>query len=368
MQPDKKFLPVRILIKALLFVLLANVVFILFMHVPMGKLSLYNLVFPGRERFPFGENPSSSYSLSIYNLDAMLASHEIAAGDKQSDEYRVFVIGDSSVWGFLQKPENTLAGLLDAENLEVAGKQVRVYNLGYPSLSVMKDLMIIDQVKNYDPDLVIWMVTLESLPVSSQLDTPLVANNPILVNDLIAKYDLQNFEELPIDKKNFTLISRRREMADILRLQIYGVMWSATGIDQDYPSEFTPALRDFDDEDYQFYDFEPFTLDENRLAVNVISQAIAKNQETRFVVINEPILISEGQNSAVRYNYYYPRWAYDQYRIIMREKLDKLDIKYYDLWDIVPQENFTNSAIHINRDGEEILAERIASIILETSE
>ena len=46
--------------------------------------------------------------------------------------------------------------------------------------------------------------------------------------------------------------------------------------------------------------------------------------------------------------------------------MDKTGINYNDSWDIVPQEDFTNSAIHMDKSGEEILAERIASIIIET--
>ncbi|BBB48491.1 SGNH/GDSL hydrolase family protein [Pelolinea submarina] len=362
---SQKALPVRILIKAGLFAALFNMAFSLLMNVPIGSLSLYNHLYPGRERFPFGENPSTSYNLSIYNLDAMIASHEISAAKKEADEFRVFIVGDSSTWGFLQNPGDTLAGLLDSRSLELNDKNVRVYNLGYPSLSVVKDLMIIDRVKQYDPDLIIWLVTLESLPVDNQLETPLVANNPILVNDLIDRYQLTTFEKIPVVWKETTLVARRRELADIIRLQIYGAMWAGTGIDQDYPDEYTPALRDFA-VDESFYDFSPYDLDENRLALNVISQTVKLNSDIQFLVVNEPILIAQGENSDIRYDYYYPRWAYDQYRGIIQEKMDKAGINYNDLWDIVPQEYFTNSAIHMDKSGEEILAERIASLIIET--
>jgi hypothetical protein len=362
---SQKALPIRILLKAILFVVVFSLAFSLLMNVPIGKLSLYNHFYPGRERFPFGENPATSYNLSIYNLDAMVASHEIAAAKKAADEYRVFVVGDSSAWGFLQQPQDTLAGLLDSRGLQLNGKQVKVYNLGYPSLSVMKDLLIIDKVRQFQPDLIIWLVTLESLPLDNQLETPLVANNPLAVNDLIDRYQLNEFTKKSVDWKDATLFARRREMADIIRLQIYGAMSAATGIDQDYPSDFIPALRDFE-VDESFYDFTPDDLDAGRLALDAIDKAIQVNEDIRFMVVNEPILIANGKNSDVRYNYYYPRWAYDQYRALMRDNMDKTGINYYDLWDIVPQEHFTNSAIHMDKGGEEILAERIASIIIET--
>jgi len=356
----------RIISKALLLLFVVNFIFILLVHVPIGEVSLYNSAFRGRERFPFGENPDESYNLSIYNLDGMFASHKLASTEKQADEYRVFVVGDSSVWGFLQKPEETLSGMLDSQEIACAGKQVRVYNLGYPSLSVLKDLLLIDRSKSYQPDLIIWMVTLESLPTDLQLETPLVANNEMAVNQLIEEYDL-NLERLPVDYLDYTLVARRRELADLIRLQLYGLLWSATGIDQTYPVEFAPALRDFEEDD-SFHDFEPSTLDVRKLSIDVIQKAIEKNKEIDFAVINEPILISGGKNSDIRYDYYYPRWAYDQYRVWMGSEMAASRIEYFDLWDITPQSNFTNSAIHLDRAGEGILVERISTIILDRCE
>ncbi len=354
---QEKLSPMRIVFKALILVLIINFTFIALMRVPIGKLGLYNLIFPGRSRFPFGENPSASYSLSLYNIDAMIASHEIASRYDKND-FNVFVIGDSSVWGFLQKPEETLAGFIRSANTDIS-----IYNFGYPSLAVLKDLIILDETKDYQPDLVVWMVTRESLPLSKQLETPFVANNPLDANFVIEKYGLSELESLVIDPLDFTLINRRRELADILRLQLYGPLWSATGIDQEYPEEYNPATRDFEADDLAFYDFEPGSLEEDRLVLDVIIKAIEINSDIQFVVINEPILVSQGLNSNVRYNFYYPRWAFDQYREIMQSEMDKHGIEYYDFWDIVPEQNFTNSAIHLNLEGEVILADKVTAII-----
>lgn len=358
----EKLSPIRIVLKTLTLVLIINYAFIGLMRVPIGKISLYNLVFPGRSRFPFGMNPSASYSLSIYNMDTMLASHEInSTFDK--DDFNIFVIGDSSVWGFLQKPEETLSGMIRSMNHDI-----QIYNFGYPSLSVIKDLLVFEEIKQYQPDIVIWMVTLESLPVEKQLDTPLVANNPIKVNSIIEKYGLANLEKLSIDPSNFTLVNRRRELADILRLQLYGPLWAATGIDQDYPDEYNPATRDFESDETGFYDFETGYLNNEGLSLDVITNTVEANPDIQFVVINEPILISKGLNSDIRYNYYYPRWAYDQYREIIHDEMENHAIAYYDYWDIVPEENFTNSAIHLDVEGELILAELVNAIIHDSYE
>ena len=351
----------RLILKIVIFLIIINSLCVITTFYPIGKFSLYNHVFPGRKRLPFGENPSESYNLTINNLDAMLASHEITGNPKEDDEFRVILIGDSSIWGFLQKPEETLAGLLNSEIEKCGEKRVEVFNLGYPSLSILKDLLFVDKAMAYEPDLILWFVTLESLNKNEQLLTPLVSNNPGEVNYINQKYDL-DFEPSNFSIWDRTLIKQRRNFADFLRLQLYGVKWSATGIDQEYPETYTPALRDFE-LDFSYKDYPENELNESDLALDVIGNAQNKISPVKIVLVNEPILISEGINSDVRYNYYYPRWAYDRYREIIKSFTINNDIEYYDFWNIIPEFNFTNSAIHLNEAGEKELADKITFII-----
>lgn len=355
----------NVLLKAFGLFILFNLLWALLNPSGLGKISLYNVLFKGRERLPFGENPAESYNLSLYDLDAMLASHRINAGMKPADEFRVFVIGDSSVWGTLLRPEETLAGLLDARQLATPdGRTVRVYNLGYPTLSLTKDLMVLEALKGYEPDLILWLVTLESFRESVQLESPIVANNLDRVHFLVTEYHVPLV--LPDGKETFwqrTIIGRRRNLADLIRLQAYGTMWSATGIDQHYPEEYTPAARDLkaDDSDPGFV---PPALREVDVRLDLIDSGLQIVEDVPVWVINEPILISQGLNSNIRYNFYYPRWAYDQYRTLLADQSAARGWTYFDYWDVVPQEEFTNSAIHLTPDGEKILVERVKDEII----
>ncbi len=76
---------------------------------------------------------------------------------------------------------------------------MRVYNLGYPVMSLSKDLLILSQAMRYEPDLIIWLVTLESFPYDKQLFPPLIQNNPERMRRLITDYDLN----LDADDPNF---------------------------------------------------------------------------------------------------------------------------------------------------------------------
>lgn len=353
-----KFL-LRVAIKGLLLFALLNLLFI--PHWELGTISVYNGLVPGRPRFPFGEAPQQAYNFSLFDVEAMFATHKVDQ-PKPEGEYRVLVLGDSSVWGTLLTPEQTLTGQLNGLNLTAPdGRRMRFYNLGYPTISVTKDLMILDRALETDPDMVIWATTLEALPQEKQLAVPLVENNPERARSLIEKYDLPLIgrTETPPPWER-TLIGRRKDIADVLRLQVYGIMWAATGIDQYYTAEYPPAQVDLDPdptfqgrEDWSEADLAFWALDAGKTALG----------DVPLLVVNEPMLISTGANSEIRYNFYYPRKVYDDYRAWMQAWADGAGVSYLDAWDIVPANEFTNSAIHLNPQGTARLAELIANAV-----
>lgn len=350
----------RVLLKAGLLFALFNFTFIFVDIEPLGRLSLYNRLFPGRERFPFGET-RASYNLSLYNLDAMFASHVLDGTERAPDEFRVLLIGDSSVWGTLLTPEQTLAGQLNAKSLTACNKNVRAYNLGYPTISLTKDLMILDQALEYQPDMVIMLTTLEAFPLDKQFESPIVANNAERIQRLITNYQLPMSENDPAlvqpSKWDQTFVGQRRAVADLFRLQMYGALWASTGIDQVYPENYERAQIDLEASE----DFHGLKTLQGNLALDVLDAVMSTGVPT--LLVNEPMLISGGQNSDIRYNFFYPRWAYDEYRRLLAERAAQNGWNYLDLWDLVPIDQFTNSAIHLTPFGESLLADEIAEAI-----
>ena len=349
-----------LLLKATLLILVCNFAFLLLNDLPLGKLSLYNLIFPGRERFPFGETPEA-YNLSLFDLDAMFASHVLAGAEKTPSEYRVLLIGDSSVWGTLLTPEQTLAGQLNKSEVAACGRTIRAYNLGYPTISLTKDLMVLDHARHYQPDMVVWLTTLEAFPNDKQLTSPIVANNAERVQDLIVNYRLPFRPNDPAlvhaSTWEQTLVNQRRTVADLLRLQFYGALWASTGIDQVYPENYERAQTELEASE----DFHGLSSLEGALAFDVLDAGMSIVPNT--ILVNEPMLISDGRNSDIRYNFFYPRWAYDEYRRLLADHVEERSWTYLDLWNLVPPAEFTNSAIHLTPAGERLLADRIADAI-----
>ena len=358
----------NVIIKGILLFIIINFLFVPLKPLPaLGHLSAYNYLFPGRVRFPFGENPDQAYNMSLNNLEAMFAAHELSGGKKPADEFRVLLIGDSSVWGYLLQPENTLSANLNAADIKITGKTVRVYNLGYPTLSLMKDLVILNDAMQYHPDLIIWLITLESLPVTRQLDSPIIQNNATIVRNLITKYSLSLDPADPrLLSRNFlqsTLIGERRDLADLLRLQLYGVMWASTGVDQYYPATYDPPQEDLDPDD-TFHGLLPPQLNVRDLSVDILVAGKKLAGVAPIIFVNEPIFISHGENSTIRYNFFYPRWAYDQYRQILFETCQNNNWTCIDEWNSVSSDQFTNSAIHMTPFGTQILSTELAKAIL----
>jgi len=359
----------RILLKAAAIFLLANLLFALFLPVEsLGKISLYNNLLPGRLRLPYGENAADSYNLSLNNIPAMLASHAISQ-PKAADEFRVVIIGDSGTWGWLLENEDTLAGQINGAKLRAAdGRQVVAYNLGYPIMTLTKDLMILEEARQYEPDLILWPVTLQSFPWEKQLVPPLVRENPDRVRSLIDNYGLSldpqddRLDDLSILERS--IFGQRRALADLLRLQSYGFSWAATGIDQVQPAEITLPASDFE-EDVSWDDFEsPVTLTSDILAIDALEVGAKIAGKVPILFINEPIFISDGENSELRYNAWYPRWAYDEYRQLLGSWAGDHDWYYLDMWDFVPPGEFTDSPVHLTQAGINILANALSDEIL----
>ncbi len=355
--------PWRILWKTCLILLIINFAFPLLNAVDLPAVSLYNSIFPGRLRLPFGENPELSYNLTLNDIDSMFASHIVSKASEE--EYSIFLIGDSSIWGTLLKNDETIAAKLQ-EMIDTdtdRGQQVRVYNLGYPTSSVLKDLVLLDKAMQYKPDMVIWFVTLNSLVKDSYLEAPIILNNAEKTNAVISKYDLnmELLEEPAYWDQTFYI--QRRNIYDRIHLQILASMWASTGIDQYIPDEYAQAARDLEADDSYQYIVGHF-ITENDLDLAFLEKFIEKNPGTEIVVINEPILISSGLNSDIRYDLYYPRDTYDEYRNILSTQFNEMEIKYIDLWNVVPEGLFTNSAIHYNVQGVGMVAEKIYSMLM----
>lgn len=331
------------------------------LHPDLGTWSVYGTLVPKRARFPISTHAPEDAALDVGNLDAMFASH-IVSEPKQDNEFRVLVLGDSAVWGDQIQIDQTLPAQLNDLRLTCGGKQARFYNLSYPRSSATKDLLILDKGLRYQPDMIIWVVTLYTLMPKSRTDHPLIGYNQSALYQLNDRY---NF--LPKNYAQQTLWDRFIEpqvaLMHILRYQIYASVPLATQEEQlsasgpiAVPAQLSPDMS-FEGMRQQFFRPGLLTMDE-------VGDAMQMAGNLPFLLVNEPMLIVQGQpNSDIRYNAYYPRWIYDQYRQILGQTASSNGWNYLDLWDQFSPSYFSDTPLHLTPQGEQLMAQAMAPSI-----
>jgi hypothetical protein len=349
--------PLCVVIKALGLFVVINILYALID--PQGvQVSAYNLIVPGRTRLPFGVM-GDPYSVAIEDVDVTFASHMIST-PKGSNEFRVVLIGDSSLWGEGLSAYEVISEQWNQLNSRCGNKTIKAYNLGYPHPAVLKDLVILDKAMEYQPDLVVWLVTLNTL--SSQRLNPFLAANRERAAKLLDMYDIgfqqtENFEgESTFYEK--TLIGRRSELARQLRLEVLGIIWAATSEDTNRLNRGGPPDSDISNNP-QYRGLQPSQGIKDILLLRALTVGHAIAGSVPVLIVNEPIYVVSQAKSQVRYNAVYPRWAYDEYRELLAAQAQDANWNYLDLWDVVPPEYFGDARFHLNVKGEQMLVEQI---------
>ncbi|KAF0106841.1 MAG: hypothetical protein FD146_2199 [Anaerolineaceae bacterium] len=363
--------PARVAVKALLLFLAFNLVYAAVRASPGWFIVIRR---GGYERFPALWLPDvhNDGSVSIgremfSNMDVLFASH-ILTRPKAADEFRVFIFGDSSVWGTALYPEQTVAGQINQLDLRTcSGQRVVAYNLGYPSNSATKDLLFMQRAQQYQPDLNVWLFSMLAFQRIRQ-DVPFVVDNPLAVQELMTEYglphDASKLSVPPDPLWGATIAGQRRDLNLLVRLQASTLLLGALGMDdprivheggihfQDTPK----ASNDF------FGIFPPANLS-GYLAYETLPVASAITGG-KIIYVGEPIEISTGVFSDISYNSFFPRWAYDQFRQVVSGMSAEGGWTYLDLWNIIPEQQFSTSIFHLLPEGEAALAARLSETIL----
>jgi lysophospholipase L1-like esterase len=351
--------PWRLLVKGVLLFLIFEIALYSLAPNP-GIINFYAPLDLERERFPISTRDPIDAALDVGNLDAMIASH-IVSRPKAPDEFRVLVLGDSAVWGLQLTPNQTLPAQLNALNLTCGNKKVTTYNLSFPRSSSTKDLMILDKVLQYQPDMIIWLITWYTLMPKTRVDHVLVTQNPDEFYKLGRRFDF-----LPKDYQRMSILdeilNQQRAMFRVARYELYPMIQLATGIDQiPGPPEILPAGLT---SDTTFEGLKPPTLRKSQVSLDQVQDFYQLAGTTPVLLINEPMLIVSGvPNSDVRYNSYYPRWVYDLYRQYLNEAALQNGWDYLDLWNMFPPSYFADTPLHLTPDGEWQLAKALAPSI-----
>ncbi len=361
--------PLRLAIKAILIFVIANVVFAYF-NPPFGKLSLYNWLFPGRMRFPYVRREDDLlrvHSISVFeNFDAMFSSTAIADNTKlQINEYRVFFLGDSSMWGFDLAMQNTLVGQINRLNLQTCdGRYLRAYNLGYPLPAGVRDVLLLDKAREYHPNLFVWFVTMDTF-MDKNANADFLTTHPDETINLVRTYGLK-IDIGKIEPSSFwdkTIAGQRLALKKMIFLQADGLGWSATGVDYyvwtkvsapqgaSTPGAGAGVMSDKNKNKLL-----------NSFVFPLLQTAQSEAGSTPLLVVNEPVQILSN-NNVNNPDQAYALWAYKTYRDGLAEWVRGGNYNYMDLGDSLSADNFV-SELHSTARGEQKLANQIVPELL----
>ena len=361
--------PLRVLLKATFLFVVINVVFAL-VDPPMGKITLYNYIVPGRLRFPYEKEPSFysiGHNAPVYeDFDAMFGAH-IISKRKPASEFRLILLGDSATWGVSVSADEMLSEQINRLHIQTCdGRNIRAYNLGYPMSFLARDVLLLDKAMEYKPDMVFWLITLSALQPKTA-ETYFIVPHSERYLQLANTYGFKlSYLSQPVQEPSLwdkTIIAQRRRLKNIILTQAFGVLWAATGIDNHEsidPELGLPSAPVDDNLDYEGR-LPDATLDlSDSLMMDVLSTAFRVAGDVPVVLVNEPIFVADGKNHPVRYNELYPRWAYDEYRQFMFEWAKEYDYKLLDYWNALPPEDFVDQYFHRRLSGEKRFAELLA--------
>ncbi len=351
--------PWRVLLKGFIAFLIME--YALVWLVPdLRPLNVYAALQMKRERLPLSTRSPIDDAQDVGNLDAMLASH-VVSEPKGPHEFRVIVLGDSAAWGLQLRPEQTLPGQLDALSLMCGNKNIRVYNLSFPRSSATKDLMILDKALQFKPDLILWEVTWYTLMPKTRVDHWLVTQNYAEFYKLGHRFDFLPRDYTPPNITDI-LYARNRALFRETRFDLYSMIQLATGVEQiPGPPEILPKTLS---RDLTFEGLKPPNLSPSQVSLDQVNDFYVLAGNIPVLLVNEPILVMTGvPNSDVRYDSYYPRWVYDQYRQYLGAAASQNKWNYLDLWNMFPSSYYSDTPLHLIPKGQALLAKALAPSI-----
>jgi hypothetical protein len=144
---------------------------------------------------------------------------------------------------------------------------------------------------------------------------------------------------------------------------MYALVQLATGRDQIPGPPQVPVAELSPDETFE--GLKPPALRRGQVSIDQVADLYELADSLPVLLVNEPILIMENiENSDVRYNSYYPRWVYDQYRAYLAEAAAANGWNYLDLWNIFDARSFGDTPLHLTPEAHRMLAQFLAPEIL----
>lgn len=353
----------RVMLKAIILAVVINVICLVTHFNPVAtltRLNLWGLVGNGRARLIYQSDVRNGF----LPIESLLATHVLAYTPKAPDEFRVFVFGNSGPYGAGLDDEETLAGQLNQANIRINGKRVVVYNLAFPNSNVVTCTLILNAALRYQPDLAITFVTANMFNNEQTYwdQTQVMINlNRERLEQLAAEYGMTDWLEPRLSPRPFgyELLGIRDQNTLIPwfdSLFYPFVQYPIVHPNRRIAQEPLPATPNNFEAISGTYPVLNPTWDFLTISAQMM-QAVGG----RFWVINQPTVVIGGPHSDDSYSPLYGRAFYDAYEATIQSYTQTRHLWYTDMWQVVPAEYYTDSELHLNKQGTSILAKTLTA-------
>jgi hypothetical protein len=363
---------VRVLLKAIALLIIFDALQMAFgLGSALDHWSIYRYFTPPTMRLGLADQIGDP---AWWRLNVLLDAHEIAQL-KAPDEYRVVFLGDSSTFCLYCRAGEAIPKAVTDLGVTIDGKRVRAYNLAYPGPDWLKDILILKHALPYQPDAIVWLVTAKgssNQPTPAQPDAHLFTRiNADELPELQRQYGFTTWEtQQYADADTWYQSSiwlRGGRLRDWLTLLAQTIRTALINPGQDqtkqyllpdepvtqrpirFPAEITSDLPGYD------------ALPNDRWELLRVGQRMAQQTGVPLLLVNEPIYLAGGPHSNVNYNSDYERAVYDRFRTAMIQFTHEHGLPYLDLWNHLPPEEFSNTPLHYNLQGNIHVAQEIAA-------
>jgi hypothetical protein len=368
----------RFIVKVAICLVALNVIYVVVQPLNwLDRVTIYNHLAPGRVRFPYQEetNPRSA---TVRRMEQLFADHEISGTPKAADEFRVVILGGSSLWGVFLAPDQTLSGCLNRKELTTPdGRRIRAYNLAYLAPSILRDLLTLHHALNYQVDQVVWFVGGVGMDRVRMFAHIFVQGNPQEAYDILDTYRIAtpaSPSPTPPPREpglwSRTLFEQRDDLSNWLSNQFYGLVWLQTNQDHTARS-FRPYSDPSVDSLGDIYDVgvkrgpADVSVDMFMLDGLAAGQAMATKAGAGLTIILDPMWHASA--SKYRYNGYFPFWYFDLLHGALQDQATANGWDYLDWSSILRNEQFTDSPFHYTPEAACELADRLGAVLRQRS-
>ncbi len=326
--------------------------------------------------FDGGQRLHQLRSVDVFWLELLLRQHEVCwRRPEREDEARVFLLGSSSVFGFPLPSDQTFAAAINRDSDPRDGT-VHIYNLAMNFPYQLRDAMILDQALAYQPDLILYPMTLAEFDHTAPVQWPallrffksnhdtgleLLKLRPPGLLEPLERYR-KSFERHEAGRERW---SRLREIGVFVRVMAgqhaYRYATFLTGHSRPLPS--APAAAAYDCAEVKLMETRQY-WSWKRWNVLAYLEWMRERTGVEVAVVHWPISHDPRDDC---YNARFTDRLVSEFESWLHKEAASRDLPLLDLRESVPSRSFFDT-IHLNEEGHRQIAPLLHSFALSVLE